>query len=90
MVRKTRNPGAGDLKELPEPQTEMKRTTLQRRADQLDSDLFRLLGRVETLYDEHKRNKEVRKYLADSMAGLRGARIGLRCLMHKRDRERTI
>lgn len=66
------------------------RTTLQRRADQLDCDLFRLLGRVEALYDEHKRNKEVSKYLADSMAGIRGARIGLRCLMHKRDRERTI
>lgn len=66
------------------------RTTLQRRADQLDSDLFRLLGRVEDLYDRYKRNSEARKYLADSLNGLRGARVGLRCLMHTRDRERTI
>jgi len=66
------------------------RTSLQRDADRLDCDLYRLLSRVEALYDGNKRNREVRKYLSDSLSGLRGARVGLRCLMHKFDRERTV
>lgn len=94
MVREIRNPGAGGLKELPEPQTEMKplvrRTALQRKADSLDRDLYRLLCRVEDLYDQHKRDEQTREYISDSLSCLRGARVGLRCLMHKRDRERTI
>lgn len=70
--------------------TEPNRTPLQKRADQLDRDLYRLLSSVEHLYDRNKRNSVVRKYLADSLSGLRGARVGLRSLMHKFDRERTV
>lgn len=66
------------------------RTQLERDADRLDCDLYRLLGRVEALYDRHKKYHDQRKYLSESLRGLRSARVGLRCLMHKDDRAATI
>jgi hypothetical protein len=65
------------------------RTTLQRKADQIDCDLYRVLSRVESLYDEYKRHERHRTSIAKALSGLRSARVELRGLMHPTDRERT-
>lgn len=66
------------------------RTTLQREADRIDCELFRLLGRVEELYDAHKNYRQPRRQLSDALRGLRSARGGVRALMHDQDREQTV
>jgi len=63
------------------------RTALEREADAMDCDLFRVLTRAERLYDEHKRIKDVRDNLEPTLNQLRSARSGLRQLMHKDDRK---
>jgi len=66
------------------------RTPLQRDADSIDSDLYRVLLRVEDLYDRHKRRDSyARDNLSESLQALRRGRVGLRVLMHESDRERT-
>lgn len=62
------------------------RTELQRDADRLDCDLYRLICRVEVLWQDYPR---ARDKLHDSLQGLRGARNGLRSLMHELDRKET-
>lgn len=67
------------------------RTQLQRDADIIDCDLYRIVTRVERLYDTHKeRDTYARKNLAESLRALRSARVGLRVLMHESDREQTV
>jgi hypothetical protein len=67
------------------------RTTLERDADYIDCDLYRLITRVERLYDTHKsRDSYARDNLAKSLKALRKARVGLRVLMHETDREETV
>jgi hypothetical protein len=67
------------------------RTQLQRDADSIDCDLYRLITRVERLYDANKsRNDYARETLAESLQALRRGRVGVRVLMHDVDRERTI
>lgn len=67
------------------------RTPLQRDADDIDCDLYRLICRVERLYDTHKRrNAYARDNLVESLQALRRGRVGLRVLMHESDRERTV
>jgi hypothetical protein len=63
------------------------RTQLQRDANSLDCDLFRLLCRAERLYAD---NRDAQKLLGDSLRGLRGARVGLRLCMHEQDRKETM
>jgi hypothetical protein len=77
--------------DLPEVQHMTKqRSQLQQEADKIDCELFRLISRVEYLYDTHKRQSSLRKLLHDSLMGLRGARVGLRMCMHERDRKETM
>lgn len=67
------------------------RTQLQRDADSIDCDLYRILTRVERLYDTHKaRDTYARRNLAESLQALRRGRVGLRVLMHESDREQTV
>jgi hypothetical protein len=66
-----------------------RRTSLQRAADSMDCDLFRVLMRAEHTYDENKRDKGVRDVLGPALNQLRNARSGLRQLMHKDDRKGT-
>lgn len=68
----------------------IRRTELNVDADRLDLELYRLISRVEAVAEKHKRKREVRKLLLDSIRGLRGARVGLRSLMHEYDRKETI
>lgn len=66
------------------------RTRLQREADSLDCDLYRLICRAERMYDEIKRHTGPR--VGDfhkSLMSLRSARSGIRMLMHDNDRART-
>lgn len=65
------------------------RTPLEREADAMDCDLFRVLQRAERLYDERKRDRDVRDSLGPALNQLRSARSGLRQLMHKDDRKGT-
>lgn len=69
------------------------RTDVQKAADDIDCDLFRVLCRTEQLY-----HALTRKYpqpgpritdLGDSLSSLRRARSGIRMLMHEDDRART-
>lgn len=67
-----------------------RRTDIQRRADEADCDLYRVICRIERMYDEIKgaggpKVAELHK----SLMGLRNARSGIRDLMHGDDRTRT-
>lgn len=66
-----------------------RRTELQRDADNADCDLYRVLSRVEAMYDANKRDRETAKSLGPTLQHLRLARGGLRALMHKDDRKGT-
>lgn len=68
----------------------IRRTELQVDADRLDLDLYRLISRVDAVAEKYKHKREARKLLLDSLRGLRGARVGLRSLMHEYDRKETI
>jgi hypothetical protein len=66
------------------------RTRLQREADSLDCDLYRLICRAERMYDGIKKHTGPR--VADfhkCLMRLRSARSGIRMLMHGDDRART-
>lgn len=66
------------------------RTDLQRRADEADCDLYRVICRVERMYDEIKGARGERiTNLHKSLQDLRNARSGIRNFMHEDDRERT-
>jgi hypothetical protein len=59
-------------------------------ADQIDCDLYRVICRVENLYDSLKR--ETSPQITDlhkSLQGLRHARSGIRNLMSVSDQKRT-
>ena len=62
-------------------------------ADQIDCDLYRIICRVERLYDSVKRNSYTDgprvRGLHKSLQGLRHARTGIRMLMAEDDRKRT-
>lgn len=69
----------------------MKRTEIQRKADQADCDLYRVITQVERIYDSIKRHTGPRvEDLHKSLMALRKARSGVRMLMHADDRARTI
>lgn len=72
------------------PQFAEQRTSMQRDADAADCDLYRVICRVERLYDSIKRHSGPRVTdLHKSLQGLRNARTGIRMLMHADDRART-
>lgn len=67
-----------------------RRTLVQRMADNLDCDLYRVIGATEHLYDSIKRHTGPNVgELHKSLQALRGARSGIRNLMHDDDRQRT-
>jgi hypothetical protein len=66
------------------------RTEIEKTADAIDCDLYRVICRVERLYDGLKRHTGPRvKDLHKSLQGLRSARVGIRMLMNDDDRKRT-
>lgn len=66
------------------------RTRLQREADSLDCDLYRLICRAERMYDGIKRHTGPKVgNFHKSLMSLRSARSGIRTLMHADDRSRT-
>jgi uncharacterized protein YcbK (DUF882 family) len=65
------------------------RTAIQKEADNVDCDLYRLLMRLERLYDGYKRYEVVRAYLGPALNDLRAGRSKLRLLMHKDDLKGT-
>lgn len=66
-------------------------TSVQRDADAIDCDLYRVICRVESLYDSLKHHKGQRVTdLHKSLQGLREARVGIRMLMDSDDRARTL
>lgn len=67
-----------------------RRTDLQRRANDADCDLYRVICQVERMYDEVKRDSRKGADLHKSLMGLRNARSGIRALMHADDRTRTL
>jgi hypothetical protein len=67
------------------------RAKVQKDADAIDCDLYRVICRVEQLYDSLKRIKGPRVTdLHKSLQGLRNARTGIRMLMHEDDRSRIV
>lgn len=59
-------------------------------ADQIDCDLYRVICRVENLYDSLKRHDGPKvTELHKSLQSLRHARTGIRMLMAEVDRKRT-
>ena len=68
-----------------------RRTGLQRDADAADCDLYRVICRVERIYDSIKRHKGPKVTdLHRSLQALRIARTGIRMLMDKDDLARTL
>ena len=68
-----------------------RRTDIQRKADQADCDLYRVIAQVERMYDSIKRHRgRGVEDLHKSLMKLRSARTGIRMLMHADDRARTI
>lgn len=73
------------------PCCQEKRTAIEAKADAIDCDLYRVITRVERLYDSIKRHTGPRVTdLHKSLMDLRGARAGIRMLMHDADRKRTV
>ena len=67
------------------------RTQIQKDADAIDCDLYRVICSVERLYDSIKRHSGPRVTdLHKSLQGLRNARVGIRMLMDESDRARTV
>lgn len=67
------------------------RTELQRACDDIDCDLFRLITRVERLYDANKRkNRTAALDIHNCLQSMRAARYGLREQMHEDDKARTV
>jgi hypothetical protein len=64
------------------------RSKREREADSIDCDLFRLLNRVESLYQDARQTHRASR-LSESLIALRSARIGIRLFMHPDDIERT-
>lgn len=70
--------------------SQTQRTPLQAEADEIDCELFRVITRVERMYDGIKRHTGPRVTdLHKSLMGLRAARAGIRMLMSDNDRART-
>lgn len=67
------------------------RTRLETDADAIDCDLYRIICRVERIYDDFKRHEEGSRVtdLHRSLQSLRHARVGIRMLMDVDDRART-
>lgn len=66
------------------------RTKVQRDADKADCDLFRVIAKVESIYDSVKHHNGQRVTdLHKSLMELRHARSGIRMMMHESDRART-
>lgn len=67
------------------------RTKLQSSTDALDCDLYRIVSRLETLYDATKRpDLQSALKLHQALVSLRAARTPLRSLMHEQDRKETV
>lgn len=67
------------------------RTRIQRDADSIDCDLYRVITRVERLYDSIKHHSGPRVAdLHKALMSLRSARPGIRLLMNEFDRKRTV
>lgn len=66
------------------------KTSLQKDADSADCDLYRIICRVERIYDSIKYHRGPRVTdLYRSLQYLHDARTGIRMLMHPDDRSRT-
>jgi hypothetical protein len=74
---------------MPQSNPIVSRTKLQRDADMADCDLYRLISRVESIYDEVKARSSRSAELQQSLMSLRKARGGIRLFMHDDDRKRT-
>lgn len=66
-----------------------RRTEIEREANMADCELYRVISRIERLYDSNKRDKIIRANLGHTLNYLRNARFGLRMLMHADDAART-
>ena len=64
------------------------RTALQREANQLDLEMFRLMGRLQQFAEEHKGRIRTEKF-ADLARTISGNRYYVRQYMHREDREAT-
>lgn len=69
------------------PSADVRRSPLEREADAIDCDLYRIYCRVERLYEAHRVERDT---LYAFMSAIRHARPHIRSLMHDFDRERTI
>ena len=70
--------------------SQKRRTDIERTVDRIDCELYRLVGRIERLYDEHKRDHNTRAAIHKALMSIRAARTELFSLMHEHDREITI
>lgn len=69
----------------------VRRTEIQRDANDIDCELYRVITRVERLYDGIKRRNPVSsREVLKALMSLRSARKPIRDLMHKHDVEMTI
>jgi len=67
------------------PAMRFKRTKTQEEADEIDLEIFRLIGRIERFATTTVFKDEV----MDSATRLQQARYAIRSLMHPKDREQT-
>jgi hypothetical protein len=67
------------------------KTQLQRTADHLDCDLYRIICSVEGLYADAQKqqDRDLMKVIKEVLDGLRSARPHLRRLMNEEDRKAT-
>jgi hypothetical protein len=65
------------------------RTKLQAEADSVDCDVFRLIWRLERLYDANRQNDRAQEKIHRALEQLRGARPHIRSLMSNEDRARS-
>lgn len=74
-----------DFEGLVPPSMRIKRTKMQSEANQIDLEIFRLVGRIEAFALTTVFKDEV----LDSAGRLQSARYAIRTLMHPADRKRT-
>jgi hypothetical protein len=74
-----------DFEGLIPPAMRVRRTKMQDEANQIDLEIFRLIGRIETFAEMTVFKDEI----MDSAQRLQSARYAVRTLMHPKDREKT-
>ncbi|MQB09571.1 hypothetical protein DXT96_06840 [Agrobacterium sp. ICMP 6402] len=77
--------GRENIEGLVPPSMRFKRTEMQEEADEIDLEIYRLIGRIERFATTTVFKDEV----MDSATRLQQARYAIRSLMHPKDREQT-